>query len=195
MRSRLPWIGLASRVWSRMMGFFHSFKRLSSFHGENSGYFINCLLQRIFLNYFYGQSGDWAIFPYSRSCFNIWTGIFSVHRNILSKPLFSLLPLKRSTQNKVSKHPHLALPWPTETEFSLHKHMIILTTTPSTAAQMLLWTEHVHKRCKSTMSFASLLLPLFSFTIKQLRVKRIINAIKRASFKNSLILVNALMEQ
>lgn len=96
---------------------------------------------------------------------------------------------------RFQRHPHLALPWPTETEFSLHKHMIILTTTPSTAAQMLLWTEHVHKRCKSTMSFASLLLPLFSFTIKQLRVKRIINAIKHASFKNSLILVNALMEQ
>lgn len=101
MRSRLPWIGLGSRVWSRVMGFFSLLKD-SSFHEENSKYFINCLLERVFLNYFYGQSANWAILPYFRSCFNIWTGIFSVHRNILSKPLFSPLPGK--SQEEYTEH-------------------------------------------------------------------------------------------
>lgn len=51
-----------------------------------------------------------------------------------------------------------------------HQHMINLTTIPNKIAQLL--PEHVYKICKSNLSFASLLHPLFSFIIKHLRLRK-----------------------
>ena len=63
---------------------------------------------------------------------------------------------------------HLFLPQGNWAVF--HQLMINLTTIPNKIAQLL--PEHVYKICKSNLSFASLLHPLFSFIIKHLRLRK-----------------------
>lgn len=139
MRSRLPWVGLGSRVWSRMMGLFTLLQECLYFIKKIPDISLTVFWKGFSSIISMGSQHTEPFFLISGAalksvqvCF-LSTGIFFVNLCFL----LSHVRVKRNTQNTLSKSPCLALPWPTETEFSLHKHMISLTTTPSTAAQML----------------------------------------------------------
>lgn len=123
MRSRLPWIGLGSRVWSRMTGFFftllkdclHFMKKI-----PDISLTIFCKGFSSIISMGSQETELFSLIPEaaltSEQVSFLSTGIF--FQNLC----FLFSHLRGVPRIRFQRHPHLALPWPTETEFSLHKH-------------------------------------------------------------------------